>query len=107
MAVGSDTAYGGQPESLVASTPPNNSVKRLFLLALVPNILIASFFSLVGALSPYNQAPGGGGLSDESLFIIPIVFVTSCASAFLMAAQYGSSAKRLWEGSVDPRCRTN
>jgi hypothetical protein len=73
------------------------AAKRLFLLALVPNILIACFFSIVGALSPYNQAPGGG-LSDESLFLIPIVFVISGASALLMSGAVWFVRKEIMGG---------
>jgi hypothetical protein len=60
------------------------AARRLFLLALVPNLLIACFFSIVGALSPYNRS-ASGGLSEESLFIIPVVFLIGCASALSMA----------------------
>jgi len=61
------------------------ATKHLFVFALLPNIVIACFFSIVGALSPYNRAPGGG-LSSESLFIIPMVFAISGACALLMTA---------------------
>jgi hypothetical protein len=76
--------------------------KRLFLSGFVPNILIASFFSIVGALSPYNRA-ADGGLSEESWIIIPMVFGVSVVCALLVVGPVWLVRKAIMRGEHQPK----
>jgi hypothetical protein len=58
---------------------------RVLLFALLPNLIIGFFFSIVGAFSPYNRAHDGG-FSDETFVIVPIVLAMSVGCAILVAA---------------------
>jgi hypothetical protein len=58
---------------------------RLLLFALLPNLIIGLFFSVVGAFSSYNRTPDGG-LSDETLVIVPMVLGLSVGCAVIVAA---------------------
>jgi hypothetical protein len=57
---------------------------KLLLFAIVPNVMIGGFFSIVGALSPYNRTPEGG-FTDETWTIVPIVLGISVGAALLLA----------------------
>jgi hypothetical protein len=60
--------------------------RRLILFfALVPNLIVAVLFSIVGAFSAYNRT-AEGGFSDETFVIVPIVFAIGIGCATIVAA---------------------
>lgn len=60
------------------------AAERIFLLGLLPNVVIA-IGTVILALSSSNNRAASGGLSEEDVFIIPVVFAISIVSALLMA----------------------